>query len=87
MRRTQADLAARQGQQLVMTRFPVPEPTGATATNKGELPGAPEVTKSQLLSDAEARMAQLIPSGLVMTRLPVPEFETATNKGEPPGVP
>ena len=49
-----------------------------TAANKP----FPYVTDLQLLS-AEERLVQVIPSGLVITRLPVPSILTATNKPLP----
>ena len=57
----------------VITRFPDPE--AATATN---VP-LPYVTPYQLLSEADVREVQVIPSGLVITRFPDPVSETATN--------
>jgi predicted DNA-binding protein len=58
-----------------MTRLPVPE--YATATNI--LSSLDQHTERQLLSAADVRAVQVIPSGLVITRLPVPEYATATN--------
>jgi hypothetical protein len=45
------------------------------------------VTEFQLLSEAEVREVHVMPSGLVMTRLPVPELDTATNVSCPAGPP
>ena len=50
----------------VITRLPVP--LLETATNKP----LPNVTESQKLSAADALDVQVMPSGLVITRLPVP---------------
>ena len=58
-----------------MTRFPVP--LFDTAQNSRS--SGAQQTEFQLLSAAEVRDVQVIPSGLVMTRLPVPVFETAQN--------
>jgi hypothetical protein len=41
------------------------------------------VTEYQLLSTADVRLVQVIPSGLVITRLPVPLELTATNNPLP----
>ena len=41
------------------------------------------MTDIQPISGAEVRLVQVIPSGLVITRLPVPESLTATNKPLP----
>ncbi len=67
---------------LVIARFvvelPTPEPS-ATATNFSCPVAPPHVTELQGLSAAEVRDVQLMPSVLVMTRLPVPLIATATN--------
>ena len=55
-----------------MTRSPMPVLLTAT---KSPLP---YVTDRQLLSAAEVRLVQVMPSGLVMTRLPEPSPATAT---------
>ena len=49
--------------------------------------GPPQVTPSQMLSTAEVWAVQVIPSGLVITRLPVPVPATATNFSCPVGPP
>jgi hypothetical protein len=54
----------------VMTRLPVP--LSATATNFCCPVGPPHVTDRQTLSAGEVCVVQVMPSGLVMTRLPVP---------------
>ena len=54
-------------------------PLRATATNRP----LPYVTSFHKLSAAEVRAVQVIPSGLVITRLPVPLFATATNRPLP----
>ena len=54
----------------VMTRLPAP--LAATATNFSCPVGPPHVTENHSLSAAEVCVAHVIPSGLVMTRLPVP---------------
>ena len=58
-----------------MTRFPVP--VYATAQNRRS--SGDQQTEFQLLSVAEVRDVQVIPSGLVMTRFPVPVIATAQN--------
>ena len=59
-----------------MTRLPVPlSETAQNSRNSGD-----QQTDHQLLSAAEVREVQVIPSGLVITRLPVPSSETAQNK-------
>ena len=50
-----------------------------TATNKP----LPYVTDRQLLSAADVRLVQVVPSGLVITRFPDPVALTATNKPLP----
>ena len=74
---------------LVITRLlaPGPVPLQLTATNKPLPPTVPYVTEDQPLSDADVRLVQVTPSGLVITRLPVPLSLTATNKPLPPTVP
>ena len=45
------------------------------------------VTDNQMLSAAEVWLVQVMPSGLVITRLPLPEAATATNVSCPVGPP
>ena len=59
-----------------MTRLPVP--LSATAMNNES--SGDQHTEIQLLSAADVRDVQVMPSGLVITRLLEPEVPTATNK-------
>jgi hypothetical protein len=56
----------------------LPVPEVATAQNRPN-DGA-QVIAFQLLSAADGRAVQVIPSGLVITRLPVPELAEAQNR-------
>jgi len=71
---------------LVITRsvvlLPIAEPS-ATATNFSCPAGPPHVTDAHGLEAAGVRAVQLLPSGLVMTRLPELELETATKSPFP----
>ena len=58
-------------------------PVEETATNVSCPVGPPQVTDLQLLLFAEVRVVQVVPSVLVITRLPLPLEETAT-KSPPP---
>jgi hypothetical protein len=61
---------------IVITRLPVPSPDTAT-----KIP-FPYVTLRQLFAAAALSAVQVIPSGLVITRL-TPVVETATNRPLP----
>ena len=63
----------------------LPVPLAATATNFSCPVGPPQVTEYQLRF-GEVCVVQVMPSGLVMTRLPVPP-DTATNFSCPVGPP
>ena len=61
----------------VMTRSPVPLAETATKVL------FPKTTEFQLLSEADVRDVHVVPSGLVITRLPTPESLTATKRPLP----
>jgi hypothetical protein len=71
---------------LVITRsvvlLPGTEPS-ATATNFSCPAGPPHVTDVHVFTAGAVRGVQVIPSGLVMTRLPEPELATATKSPFP----